>query len=233
MSIKYLKTWFLGTYQLINSMYGLMVKVNILKDIVKQGSQEYQEESFELPITNKTLKAIVLSATLFQLIIKNSTEALITKNTTITFESLQPTYGSLIGPRVQIGQTKTSQPGVEPGSRVPETLMLPLHHWDVPGKSMLLIISPYCLFEYFLKSDVPGSHPHHARQLGLLYQRRLRAHSLGIRSDVRGAPDSSQVAGQPAIISRCGSHGWTASPDSMHPYIRRTKSKLIPFRVQV
>lgn len=28
-------------------------------------------------------------------------------------------------------ETKTSQPGVEPGSRVPETLVLPLHHWDV------------------------------------------------------------------------------------------------------
>jgi hypothetical protein len=38
-------------------------------------------------------------------------------------------------------QKNTSQPGVEPGSKVPETLVLPLHHWDIPlGKSPLSII---------------------------------------------------------------------------------------------
>lgn len=34
----------------------------------------------------------------------------------------------------------SSQPGFEPGSKVPETLMLPLHHWDYPFNSALRII---------------------------------------------------------------------------------------------
>ena len=52
-------------------------------------------------------------------------------------------------------ETKTSQPGVEPGSRVPETLVLPLHHWDVLAWSKLLMISPDYIFESFLKIRCP------------------------------------------------------------------------------
>ena len=58
---------------------------------------------------------------------------------------------------------KASQPGVEPGSRVPETLVLPLHHWDLltlqPLSYSYLIIH-YNQFESFLKLDVTRSNPH-------------------------------------------------------------------------
>lgn len=34
----------------------------------------------------------------------------------------------------------SSQPGFEPGSKVPETFVLPLHHWDILASNFLLTI---------------------------------------------------------------------------------------------